>query len=143
MFNFFSGSLKHATGHGEVWTETSKFSQYGWRCTTNENDYSHEVLMGNWNEEHCDIQNTAQPKPVPSQYAHCFETTYSLDYSKDKHQRRFEQEPHWFPGHQPELEPPLFKSTAQAFYKIDYQPPDDNCSCPALRERTRRMQKKQ
>jgi len=67
MCNFLSGSLKHATGHGEVWTETSKFSQYGWRCTTNEDNYSHKVLMGNWNEERYDIQNIAQPKPLPSQ----------------------------------------------------------------------------
>ncbi|XP_065594380.1 cilia- and flagella-associated protein 68 [Cyrtonyx montezumae] len=142
MFNFFSSSLKYATGHGELWTETSKFSQYGWRYTTNENDYSHKVLMGNWNEERYDIQNIAQPKPLLSQYAHCFETTYSLDYNKAKHQRRrFDQEPLWFPGHQPELEPPLFKSTAQS--KIDYWPSYNNCSCPALRERTRRMQKKQ
>ncbi|OXB52126.1 UNVERIFIED_CONTAM: hypothetical protein H355_011919 [Colinus virginianus] len=135
MFSFFSSSLKHATGHGEVWTETSKFSQYGWRCTTNENDCSHKVLMGNWNEEHCDIQNTAQRKPVPSQMFLLKLVLFLLS--------GFEQEPHWFPGHQPELEPPLFKSTAQSFYKIDYQPPDDNCSCPALRKRTRRIQKKQ
>ncbi|XP_048824454.1 UPF0686 protein C11orf1 homolog [Lagopus muta] len=145
MYNFLSGSLKHATGHGEVWTETSKFSQFGWRCTTNENDYSHKVLMGNWNEERYDIRNITQPKPLPSQYAHCFETTYSSDYNKDKDQRtgRFEQEPHWFPGHQPELEPPLFKSTAQSCYTIDYRPPHSHCSCPAPREGTKRMQTKQ
>ncbi|XP_035202128.1 UPF0686 protein C11orf1 homolog [Oxyura jamaicensis] len=128
FYNSLRGSLKHAAGHGERQTgrdSTSKFFQYGWRCTTHENDYSNKTLMGNWNEERYDIQKIVQPKPLPSQYSHCFETTYSSDYNKEKHQRtrRFEREPHWFPGHQPELEPPSFKSTAQSCYTIDYRPP--------------------
>ncbi|XP_062450598.1 cilia- and flagella-associated protein 68 [Rhea pennata] len=145
------GSLLRATGHGEVWADwspTAKFSQFGWRCTTNESDYSHKTHIGNWNEEQCDIQNIVQPKPLPSQiapvqlpslccsavcpfmYAHCFETTYSSDYNKGKHQRtrRFKREPHWFPGHQPELEPPPFKQTEQSCYMIDYRPPHGNIS---------------
>uniref|UniRef100_A0A8B9EA47 Chromosome 11 open reading frame 1 n=1 Tax=Anser cygnoides TaxID=8845 RepID=A0A8B9EA47_ANSCY len=108
---------------------TSKFFQYGWRCTTNENDYSNKTLMGNWNEERYDTRKLHSPSHfLPSfsfQYSHCFETTYSSDYNKEKHQRtrRFEREPHWFPGHQPELEPPSFKSTAQSCYTVDYRPP--------------------
>ncbi|KAM6115665.1 LOW QUALITY PROTEIN: cilia- and flagella-associated protein 68 [Phoenicopterus ruber ruber] len=126
LYNSLHGSLMHATGHGELWMDwnsTYKFSQYGWRCTTNENYYATKTLMGNWKEGY-DIQRIVQPKPLPSQYTHCFETTYSSDYNKGKHQRikRFE-EPHWFPGHHPELEPPSFNPTAQSYYTIDYTPP--------------------
>ncbi|XP_009327839.1 PREDICTED: UPF0686 protein C11orf1 homolog [Pygoscelis adeliae] len=118
----------HATGHGELWMDwdsTSKFSQYGWRCTTNENDYSTKTLMGNRNEERYDIQRIVQPKPLPSQYTHCFETTCSSDYNRGRHQRikRFEREPHWFPGHHPELERASFNPAAQSCYTIDYKPP--------------------
>lgn len=64
------GSLINADGHAEVWTDwndMSKFSQYGWRCTTNENAYSNRTLMGNWNQERYDLRNIVQPKPLPSQ----------------------------------------------------------------------------
>uniref|UniRef100_A0A8C2VRL3 Cilia and flagella associated protein 68 n=1 Tax=Chinchilla lanigera TaxID=34839 RepID=A0A8C2VRL3_CHILA len=64
------GSLINADGHAEVWTDwndMSKFFQYGWRCTTNENSYSNRTLMGNWNQERYDLQNIVQPKPLPSQ----------------------------------------------------------------------------
>ncbi|XP_040832862.1 UPF0686 protein C11orf1 homolog isoform X3 [Ochotona curzoniae] len=64
------GSIIYADGHGEVWTDwnnMSKFSQYGWRCTTNENSYSNRTLMGNWNQERYDLKNIVQPKPLPSQ----------------------------------------------------------------------------
>ncbi|XP_010217742.1 PREDICTED: UPF0686 protein C11orf1 homolog [Tinamus guttatus] len=127
------GSLLRATGHGEVWADwspTAKFAQFGWRCTTNESSYSHKTLMGNWNEERFNIQKVVQPKPLASQYSHCFETTYSSDFDKGKHQitRRFKREPHWFPGHQPELEPPPFKPTEQSCYMIDYRPPYESIS---------------
>lgn len=48
----------HTTSHGELWMDwdnTYKFSQYGWRCTTDENDYSVKTLIENWNEEQYDI----------------------------------------------------------------------------------------
>lgn len=64
------GSLINADGHAEVWTDwndMSKFCQYGWRCTTNENAYSNHTLMGNWNQERYDLRNIVQPKPLPSQ----------------------------------------------------------------------------
>ncbi|KAM6044706.1 LOW QUALITY PROTEIN: cilia- and flagella-associated protein 68 [Theristicus caerulescens] len=125
-----------ATGHGELWMDwdsISKFSQYGWRCTTNDNDYSTKTLRGNWNEERCNIQRIVQPKPPPSQYTHCFEMISS----------GFEER-HWFPGHHPELELPLF-NTAQSCSTIDYRPPWQHflCLCPTLREGTRRMEEKQ
>ncbi|XP_042327210.1 UPF0686 protein C11orf1 homolog isoform X2 [Sceloporus undulatus] len=128
FFNPLHGCLLHANGHGEVWTDwnsSSKFFQYGWRCTTNEDMYANKTLLGNWNEDRYDIRRVLQPKPLPSQYAHCFESTYSKDYSKEMPHstRRVTREPHWFPGHQPELEPPPIKPTARSCYMIDYEPP--------------------
>eukprot|EP00074_Homo_sapiens_P079557 XP_011541260.1 UPF0686 protein C11orf1 isoform X2 [Homo sapiens] len=70
LTNPHCGSLVNADGHGEVWTDwnnMSKFFQYGWRCTTNENTYSNRTLMGNWNQERYDLRNIVQPKPLPSQ----------------------------------------------------------------------------
>ncbi|KAL8173569.1 UNVERIFIED_CONTAM: hypothetical protein K2H54_009129 [Gekko kuhli] len=128
FFNPHHGCLLRANGHGEVWTDwnsTSKFSQYGWRCTTNEDSYSNKTLLGNWNQERYDIQRVLQPKPLPSQFGHYFESTYSTDYSKEMPHstRRVTREPHWFPGHQPELEPPPVKRTARSCYMIDYEAP--------------------
>lgn len=64
------GSLIHANGHAEVWTDwndIAKFFQYGWRCNTNENAYSIQTLMGNWNQDRFDLKYIMQPKPLPSQ----------------------------------------------------------------------------
>ena len=63
----FISELK-ATGHGEVWdhTDRNKFRQFGWRCTTNENAYSNDTLIGNWNEQRFDIHRMFQPQPMPS-----------------------------------------------------------------------------
>ncbi|KFP63253.1 UPF0686 protein C11orf1, partial [Cariama cristata] len=118
------------------WDNTWKSSQCGWRCITNESDCSVKTLMGNWNGKQYNMQRIVQPKPIPCHvsmlyvsfsllYAHCFETTRSSDYNKGKHQRikRFEEEPHWFPGRHPALEPPSFNPTAQSCYTIDYRPP--------------------
>ncbi|XP_032085464.1 UPF0686 protein C11orf1 homolog isoform X1 [Thamnophis elegans] len=155
FFNPLHGCLLHADGHGEVWTDwnsTSKFFQYGWRCTTNEDMYTSPTLLGNWNEERYDIQKRRQLKPLPSQmaftndrrvkprkstlkilccYTHYFESTYATDYSKEKPRRlrRVTREPHWFPGHQPELEPPPIKPTARSCYMIDYESPHGRAAC--------------
>uniref|UniRef100_A0A673U280 Chromosome 11 open reading frame 1 n=1 Tax=Suricata suricatta TaxID=37032 RepID=A0A673U280_SURSU len=75
------GSIINADGHAEVWTDwnsVSKFFQYGWRCTTNENAYSNRTLMGNWNQERFDLRNIVQPKPLPSQ-----DSSESLTRSQD------------------------------------------------------------
>ncbi|XP_060229682.1 cilia- and flagella-associated protein 68 isoform X2 [Meriones unguiculatus] len=122
------GSLLHADGHGEVWTDwnkSSKFSQYGWRCNTNENSYSIRTLMGNWNQERYDLKNIVTPKPLPSQFGHYFETTYDANYNSKKPQsaHRFKREPHWFPGHQPELDPPHNKCTGKSIYMSSYSEP--------------------
>ncbi|XP_053449658.1 uncharacterized protein CFAP68 isoform X2 [Nycticebus coucang] len=122
------GSLINADGHGEVWTDwnsMSKFFQYGWRCTTNENSYSNRTLMGNWNQERYDLRNVVQPKPLPSQFGHYFETTYDTSYNNKMplSTHRFKREPHWFPGHQPELDPPQYKCTEKSTYMNSYSKP--------------------
>ncbi|KFO09035.1 UPF0686 protein C11orf1, partial [Balearica regulorum gibbericeps] len=139
--NSLHGSLMHATDHGELrmdWNSTSEFSQYGWRCTTNENDYSLKTLMGSWNEERYHIQTIVHPKPFPSQlsmlnvsfsfqYTHCFETTYSSDYkgikNTSENKKYVHRKPHWFLGHYSELEAPSFNPTAQFCSTLDYRPP--------------------
>nr|KAF6437026.1 hypothetical protein HJG59_001659 [Molossus molossus] len=103
----------------------SKFFQYGWRCTTNENAYSNHTLMGNWNQERYDLKNIMQPKPLPSQFGHYFETTYDISYNNKMplSNHRFKREPHWFPGHQPELDPPRYKCTEKSTYTSSYSKP--------------------
>ncbi|XP_012585224.1 PREDICTED: UPF0686 protein C11orf1 homolog [Condylura cristata] len=122
------GSLINADGHGEVWTDwndMSKFFQYGWRCTTNENAYSNRTLVGNWNQERYDLRHIVQPKSLPSQFAHYFETTYGTSYNcrMPISTHRFKREPHWFPGHQPELDPPQYKCTGKSTYMASYSKP--------------------
>nr|XP_055162192.1 uncharacterized protein CFAP68 isoform X1 [Nyctereutes procyonoides] len=122
------GSLINADGHAEIWTDwndMSKFFQYGWRCTTNENSYSNHTLMGNWNQERYDLRNIVQPKPLPSQFGHYFETTYDMSYNNKRplSTHRFKREPHWFPGHQPELDPPRYKCTEKSTYMASYSEP--------------------
>ncbi|XP_007934745.2 UPF0686 protein C11orf1 homolog [Orycteropus afer afer] len=128
LTNPHCGSLINADGHAEVWTDwndMSKFFQYGWRCTTNENSYSNHTLVGNWNQERYDLKNIVQPKPLPSQFGHYFETTYDTSYNNNMplSTHRFEQEPHWFPGHQPELDSPRYKCTEKSTYMNSYSQP--------------------
>ncbi|XP_008259732.2 cilia- and flagella-associated protein 68 isoform X1 [Oryctolagus cuniculus] len=128
LINPHCGSIINADGHGEVWTDwtdMSKFFQYGWRCTTNENSYSNRTLMGNWNQERYDLRNIVQPKPLPSQFGHYFETTYDTSYNNHMplSTHRFKREPHWFPGHQPELDPPQYKCTEKSTYMSSYSKP--------------------
>ncbi|XP_007494904.2 cilia- and flagella-associated protein 68 isoform X1 [Monodelphis domestica] len=127
------GCLMHADGHGEVWTdwnEMSKFFQYGWRCTTNENSYSNPTLMGNWNQERYSLEKIVQPQPLPSKFGHYFETTFGASYRKKlpPSQSRFKKEPHCFPGHQTELIPPPYKASAtgRTDYMINYSGPQAN-----------------
>ncbi|XP_019324744.2 UPF0686 protein C11orf1 homolog isoform X1 [Panthera pardus] len=122
------GSIINADGHAEVWTDwnsMSKFFQYGWRCTTNENTYSNRTLMGNWNQERYDLRNIVQPNPWPSQFGHYFETTYdtSCNNKMPLSTHRFKREPHSFPGHQPELDPPGYKCTEKSTYMTSYSDP--------------------
>ncbi|XP_053307696.1 UPF0686 protein C11orf1 homolog [Spea bombifrons] len=123
------GSLLHADGHGEVWMDHgpfSKFKQYGWRCTTKEDSYSNKTLMGNWNEERYDLRKLKERKPMPSQFAHYYQTSHSIDYPKgdlSSGRQVFKQEPHAFPGHQPELDISPDKRLQSSCYMTDYKNP--------------------
>ncbi|XP_040181345.1 UPF0686 protein C11orf1 homolog [Rana temporaria] len=122
---YFSSDLK-ADGHGEVWVDIgpdAKLKQYGWRCTTKEDSYSNKTLLGNWNQERYDLRKLEERKPLPSQYAHYYETSHSAEYARKggsagKHV--YKKEPHVFPGHQPELGPPEYRTLQKSCYMSDY-----------------------
>ena len=116
-----------ASAHGEVYDlpHKDKFTQFGWRCMTNETGYKSGTLIGNWNEERYDVQHVVKTAPIPSQYSHYFETTHKADFRNTAVQPKtngklpdsvrlvgaFAGEPRTFPGHQPELDPTVYKST--------------------------------
>ncbi|XP_072282834.1 cilia- and flagella-associated protein 68 [Pyxicephalus adspersus] len=122
---FYNSDLK-ADGHGEVWLDYGsdvKLKQYGWRCTTKEDSYSNKTLLGNWNQERYDLCKLKERKPLSSQYAHYYETSYSADYTKKgglDARQVFKREPHVFPAHQPELDPPQYRSPQKSCYTIDF-----------------------
>ncbi|XP_053341979.1 UPF0686 protein C11orf1 homolog [Clarias gariepinus] len=119
--------MTRASGHGEVWTdftEDAKFAQYGWRCTRNEDAYSVATLVGNWSEKRFDIGRAkALRRPLPSQFSHYYDTTYSSTYNKEDKTpvySAFKKEPRSFPGHQPELDPPHTKCAPNSCYRLDF-----------------------
>lgn len=108
-----------ASGLAEVWTHNAdhqKFGQFGWRCTNKENSYSNDTLVGNWNEQRFDLSRQRQAKPLPSQYAHYFETTYRSNFNEGgnevprKMTHMKARGPHAHPGHQPELDSDQLKA---------------------------------
>ncbi|XP_018419523.1 PREDICTED: UPF0686 protein C11orf1 homolog [Nanorana parkeri] len=120
----YNSDLK-ADGHGEVWVDSepgAKLKQYGWRCTTKEDSYSNKTLLGNWNQEHYDLRKLEERKPLPSQYAHYYKTSYSADYTRNGGSA-VRQVPHVFPAHQPELETPKYRTLQKSCYTIDYGSP--------------------
>ncbi|XP_059172942.1 cilia- and flagella-associated protein 68-like [Physella acuta] len=116
----FRSMLRAATGGTEVWTdhyETQKMSQYGWRCTTNEDHYETGTLIGNYNEERFDLKEIKKNKPLPSLFAHYYQPTYAVSYNKNPlHRypadlRRLRARlPHAYSVHQPELDTPQLKA---------------------------------
>ncbi|XP_075239822.1 cilia- and flagella-associated protein 68-like [Convolutriloba macropyga] len=90
---------------------------YGWRSTTQEDTYKKQpgVLIGNWVEEQADLQFRKRIPPLPSDYAHNFDTIYKASYEKPfiplpkEVRHALEREPFAYPTHQPELDPPLAK----------------------------------
>ncbi|XP_071958270.1 cilia- and flagella-associated protein 68-like [Antedon mediterranea] len=117
-------SMIRASGLGEVWTHTTdvdKFKQYGWRCTTKENCYSPQTLVGNWNERRFDIEKVRVPKQLPSQYDHYFDTTYDASYEKEQKPVPKEllhlanRAPRAYNTAQPELDPPRLREEYQSF----------------------------
>ncbi|XP_046876620.1 UPF0686 protein C11orf1 homolog [Hypomesus transpacificus] len=124
-----------ASGQGEVWSDArpeDKFRQYGWRCGTNEDTYGPKTLIGNWVEQRKDDKYNRILRPLPSQFSHYFETSYSSAFQR-KERRPIStcerREVKSFPGHQPELDPP--SSPPKSCYRRDYIP-----SSASLRERT-------
>merc|ERR1712168_226089 len=111
-----------ASGAGETWSHTddgnSKFQQFGWRCTNDENAYKEDVLIGNWNEKQFDVQRVVNNIDTASPFQHYYETTYGAGYKKKSlvqlGQERLELKRELtkrsgecgrsFPAHQPELD---------------------------------------
>lgn len=95
----------------------SALNVYGWRSTTREDTYKKQpgVLIGNWVEEQANLQFRKRMPPLPSDYAHNFDTIYKRSYEKpfkplDRDIRHaLEREPFAYPTHQPELDPPIAK----------------------------------
>ncbi|XP_030648841.1 cilia- and flagella-associated protein 68 [Chanos chanos] len=120
--------MLRASGQSEVWydfTAECKFRQYGWRCSTSEDAYSTATLIGNWSEQRFDTRHArAAYRPLPSQFSHYFETTYSSTYNKGENRpihRTLGREPRSFPGHQPELDPPHTKGVPNSCYRLDFR----------------------
>ena len=61
--------FSEATGHTSLLSDSSeeKLNTFGWKVTTNEESYSSDTLIGNWNEEKFDIKSMSRSKPLPSQ----------------------------------------------------------------------------
>ena len=64
----FTG-FTQASGQLSLLAETpqEKLNTFGWKVTTNEELYTSDTLIGNWNEERFDVKNLRRPKPLPSQ----------------------------------------------------------------------------
>lgn len=105
----FRGFSK-VSGYAEIWdeTDTKKLEQSGWRTGTNENAYSTDTLIGNWNEQRFDVTYISKRRSLPSQvrpafmtaqfathlgmglgvqYDHCYETTSRKDYTNHHHSK--------------------------------------------------------
>ncbi|XP_022534530.2 UPF0686 protein C11orf1 homolog [Astyanax mexicanus] len=116
-----------ASGQAEVWrdyTDEAKFKQYGWRSCTAEDAYSVSTLIGNWSERRADTRRAKElRRPLPSQFSHYFETSYSSAYNKEDTRpvyNTLKREPRIFPGHQPELDPPHTKCVLDSCYRLDF-----------------------
>ena len=64
-FTGFSQASGQATLLSEISPE--KLNTFGWKVTTNEESYSSDTLIGNWNEERFDVKNLKRNQPLPSQ----------------------------------------------------------------------------
>ena len=80
IYQYLNSILVRASGLAEVWTHTHdnlKFAQYGWRCTTNENSYSDQTLVGNWNQQRFDTDRVLRRQKIPNKDAiDTWNTTY-------------------------------------------------------------------
>nr|XP_033775013.1 UPF0686 protein C11orf1 homolog [Geotrypetes seraphini] len=106
--------------------KNEKFLLDGRQCISSEEPYSLKTLHGNWYEERCDTKTVLEPKPLPSQHAHYYQTTYAAAYNREEDipkRATLKREPHIYPGHQPELDPPETKFIPKTTYMIDYVAP--------------------
>nr|XP_046187023.1 UPF0686 protein C11orf1 homolog isoform X3 [Oncorhynchus gorbuscha] len=109
--------MLRASGQSEVWSDArpeDKFHQYGWRCGTSEDGYGTRTLIGNWVEQQKDITQyrkarplPSQVRPLPSQFSHYFDSTYSSSFNREKKRPiNSLKESKSFPGQQLELDLP-------------------------------------
>ncbi|XP_048471505.1 UPF0686 protein C11orf1 homolog isoform X2 [Rhincodon typus] len=89
-----------------------------------DNRYSPQTLIGKWFEERIGINEIRKLKPLTSQYEYVYRTIYGDSYNKEeKRHEFFETEPHIYPTHQPELDPPHTKLFPKTCYMLDYVDP--------------------
>ncbi|XP_038635153.1 UPF0686 protein C11orf1 homolog [Scyliorhinus canicula] len=70
------------------------------------------------------IDEIRKMKTLSTQYEHVYRTIYGDSYNKaEKHRAYFRTEPHVYPTHQPELDPPHTKTFAKSCYMLDYLDP--------------------
>ncbi|KAM9495029.1 cilia- and flagella-associated protein 68 isoform 3-T3 [Salvelinus alpinus] len=109
--------MLRASGQSEVWSDAQpedKFHQYGWRCGTSEDGYGTGTLIGNWVEQQKDITQYRKARPLPSQFSHYFDSTYSSSFNREEKRPIYSlrKESKSFPGHQLELDlPPTTPAT--------------------------------
>lgn len=116
-----------SSGLAEVWTHTHdnlKFKQFGWRCTTKENSYSDQTLVGNWNQQRFDTQRRLRRVTMPGD-DDTWDTTYREGYNRIdliqeneaslKLKANHKEEKNAFPHHQPEEDPLSFKHHYKSF----------------------------
>nr|XP_029499996.1 UPF0686 protein C11orf1 homolog [Oncorhynchus nerka] len=102
--------MLRASGQSEVWSDArpeDKFRQYGWRCGTSEDGYGTRTLIGNWVEQQKDITQYRKARPLPSQFSHYFDSTYSSSFNREEKRPIYSlKESKSFPGQQLELDLP-------------------------------------
>ncbi|XP_036845408.1 UPF0686 protein C11orf1 homolog isoform X2 [Oncorhynchus mykiss] len=103
--------MLRASGQSEVWSDArpeDKFHQYGWRCGTSEDGYGTRTLIGNWVEQQKDITQYRKARPLPSQFSHYFDSTYSSSFNREEKRPIYSlrKESKSFPGQQLELDLP-------------------------------------
>ncbi|CBY20279.1 unnamed protein product [Oikopleura dioica] len=130
-----------ASGFSEVWTHShdlNKFQQYGWRCTTKEDSYSNNTLVGNWNEARWDSTECNKRKPIPSkEILEQWNSSYRIGYNRNEQSARNEERlsqlkeskttARSFPRHQPEFDPADYREhyNYQSTSRLAYGTPSE------------------
>ena len=119
-----------ASPDAEIWDHTDdskKLQKFGWRTTTNENNYETKTRIGNWNENNFGLDEIQKQHHAKSQYGHYFESTQSAMSSRtvtrpygDDIKYLLRKEATAFPGHQPELCSDYTKELLGDMYESNY-----------------------